>query len=324
MGITLKQVIDNNLLSDSIIDCIPHECECGAPIEFTDSLRQIYCSNDSCYYKVAARLESMAKAMQADGWGESTCIEVCRQCKFTSPYQVFLLEQFVKDGKTIPGVSAFPKKVASISDRKLRQVELWEIVKLAGIPSIETTAYKIFNGYDNLTEAFVDIEKGKVPFIAEKLGIKNSDTGVMAVRIYNTLLQYKDELMFGEKQFEVYKPTGETLYMAITGGVQGFRNKGEFISYINNRYGGKVNAMLMGSVTQQVEILVADGDTSSTKYKNAIKINTNYLAKNLENGTINESDIGNFKSAKDLHPIGEKIFITDSVSIFARLDKVYG
>lgn len=323
MGISLQEVIDNNLLSDEVINCIPKTCVCGEPIEFTDSLRQIYCSNPRCFYKVASRLEAMAKTMKADGWGESTCITICQEFKFISPYQVFLLEKVVKNGGQ-SSVSAFPKKVASICDPAKRRVELWEVVRLAGIPSIETIAYKIFNGYDNLTEAFNDIEKRQVPFIAEKLGLKNADGGVMAVNVYNTLIKYKQELLFGETQFEIYKPTGETMYIAITGGVHGFRNKSEFIDHIKLRYNGKLNPMLVNSVSSQVDILVADNDTNSNKFKTATRLNTKFLEKGLESGAFTPADIGKFKSDKDLHPIGEKVFITNSQEIFERLDRIYG
>lgn len=323
MGVTLQEVIDNKLLSDEVINCIPETCVCGAPIEFTDSLRQIYCSNPRCFYKVASRLESMAKTMKADGWGESTCKTVCQEFKFISPYQVFLLDKVIENGGT-SSVPAFQKKVSSICDKDKRKVELWEVVRLAGIPSIETIAYKIFNGYDSLTDAFNDIEKGQVPFIAEKLGLKNSDGSVMAVNIYNTLMRYKDELLFGETQFEIYKPTGQTMYIAITGGVNGFRNKSEFVNYIKARYNGKLNPMLVNSVSHQVDILIADNDTNSNKFKTATRLNTKYLENGLETGLFQPEDIGKFKSEKDLHPIGEKVFITDSQSVFERLDRVYG
>ncbi len=273
MGISIKDVVEHGLLSQAVIECIPHTCEvCGSDIEFTDSLKQIYCPNRFCSLKIAARLESMAKAMKADGWGESTCREVCRYYKMKSPYQVFLLENKVAHGDGCPTVSAFDKKVYSICDQNKRKVKLWEVVKLAGIPSIETIAYKIFDGYDSLKEAYEDIESLQVPFIAEKLGLKNADTGVLAVNVYNTLMEYRDELYFGETQFKIYKPTGETMYIAITGGVNGFANKSEFIRFINNRYNGKINAMLMNSVTHQVHALVADGDTSSNKYRTACRL----------------------------------------------------
>ena len=328
MSIPLKDVIENQLISEAVLNVIPHTCECGAEIAFTDSLRQIFCTNPRCYYKVAARLESMAKKLRGkngescEGWGESTCVTVCKEFKLISPYQVFQLENLVKNGAT-SSVSAFEKKVNSICNPVLRKVELWQVVALAGIPNIETIAYKIFNGYDSISDAYKDIESGQVPFIANKLGLKNLVTGVMAVNVYNTLMSYKDELLYGEKQFDIFKPEGQTLYIAITGGVQGFKNKSEFIGYINNRYNGKVNAMLMNSVTTQVEILVADGDTSSNKFKTANRLNDKYLKKQLELGNISESEIGNFKNDRDLHPVGELIFVGDSHEVISRLDKVY-
>lgn len=318
MGISLKEVLDNKLLSDELMACIPHHCECGAEIEFTESLRQIYCSNPDCFYKIASRLEAMAKHMKADGWGESTCIEVCKTFKLKSPYQVFLLE----GGNYKTSISAFDKKIASICDKERRKVELWEVVKFAGIPSIETIAYKIFNGYNNLSEAFADIERGQVAFIANKLGLKTSDGGVMAVNIYQTLLKYKEELLFGEKQFDIYKPSGKTVYLAITGGVSGYRNKSEFIAYLKERYKGKLNPMLLSSVSSQVDILIADGDTSSNKYKTAMRLNDKYLEKLLKSGECSKNDVGIFRKADDLHPVGEKILITNSTDVFNRLDKI--
>lgn len=268
MGIKYSEVVVNSLISDEVLKYIPSECEsCGTEIEFTDSLKQIYCPNRFCKDKIASRLEYMAKQMKADGWGQSTCRDVCRIFKLKSPYQVFLLEN-VKCND----IPAFDKKIASICDRNKRKVRLWEVVKLAGIPSIENIAYKIFGGYKTLKEAYDDIEKYQVMFIADKLGLRNAETSVMAVKIYNTLLEYKNELLFGETQFDVYTPEGDELQIAITGGVNGFPNKSEFVNYIDRRYVGKVNAMLMNSVTSKTHVLVADGDLYSNKYKTACKL----------------------------------------------------
>ena len=323
MGISLNDVIENNLVSEDVLNVIPHTCECGAPIEFTDSLRQIYCTNPRCYYKVAARLESMAKKLNVDGWGESTCITVCKEFGLISPYQVFKLEDLVNQGYT-SSVAAFEKKVRAICDPEVRKVELWKVVELAGIPSIESISYKIFNGYSNFTEAFEDIENGQVPFIANRLGLRNNETSVMAVNVYTNLMKYKEEILFGERQFDIYRPTGDTLYITITGGVSGYRNKGEFISYINERYNGKVNAMLMNSVTTQNDILVVDGDSNSNKFNTANRLNDKYLEKCLESGEISKEDVGKYRGDKDLHPLGELIFIGDSHEVIERLDKIYG
>lgn len=321
MGISYKEVEENNLLDNDILKYIPRKCECGADVEFTDSLRQIYCTNPRCFYKIAARLESMAKKMKADGWGESTCITVVKEFNMVSPYQVFLLEKEIEKGRT-SSVAAFDKKVANICDRKKRRVRLWEVVSLGGIPNIETIAYKIFDGYNSLKEAYGDIEKYQVPFIAERLGIKSAEGSVMAATVYKTLIEYKDELLFGETQFDIIKQTGITLKIAITGGVNNFRNKAEFIKYLNLRYEGKLNAILLNSVTWETDVLVADGGTTSNKYRNAIKINKKYIEKGLEEGLFKEDEIGSLKNERDIHRVGEKILITTSKGLMDKLDKV--
>lgn len=269
MGITREAVEMNELIDEEVLLYIPETCpECGGEIEFTDTLKQIYCSNSRCPSKIAARLESMAKAMKADGWGESTCLAVVNNFGMKSPYQVFLLE-----GQTqCEGVSAFNKKVASICDSSKRRLKLWEVVRLGGIPDIETTAFKIFDGFDTIDEAYEKIEELQVPFIADRLGLKNADNSVMAVSIFNTLMEYKSELQFAETQFDIYSPKGEKLVFVITGGVNGFRNKSEFIQYINSRYSGKIDAVLLNSVSSSVDYLIADGDRESNKYKAASKI----------------------------------------------------
>ena len=317
MGITLEEVVSNNLLSLPVIECLPTSCSCGAPIEFTDSLSQIYCSNPRCYYKTAARLEAMAKAMKADGWGESACLAVCKQFNLVSPFQIFLFKEAMENG-TIPetnsAIPAFKKKIDAICDEKLRRVQLWEVVKFAGIANIENTARKIFDGYDTLEEAYEDIETGEVPFIAERLGIKRSETGVMAVNIYNKLIEYKEELLLGENFFEIYKPTGRNVYIAITGGVYGYKNKGEFVEHLNTMFMGRVNFMLMSAVTQQVDLLVADGDTSSNKFMKATEMNRREAEKEADNTAL-----GTYIDDESLVKVGEAIVVGTSEDIMQRL-----
>ena len=268
MAIALADVVENGLLDDDILQCIPHYCpSCGAEIEFSDSLRQISCPSRFCTDKIAARLEAMAKAMKVDGWGEATCRAVCEHFKLKSPYQVFLL-----GSKLWYGVATFNEKVNNFITSPKREAELWEVVKYGGIPSIETTAYKIFGGYSDMESAYADIEKYQVPFVADKLGLRNNDGGVMAVRVYNTLMEYKDELLFAVTQFTVASKGGTPVNVAITGGVVGYVNKAEYIDKLNRQFAGKLNIMLMSSVTANVSFLVADHDTSSNKYMKALKL----------------------------------------------------
>jgi NAD-dependent DNA ligase len=268
MGIPYYTVAENRLLSREVMECVPDYCEtCGSEIEFTETLRQIFCPNRYCTDKVANRLENMAKFMQVDGWGESTCREVCYRFGLKSPYQVFLLE-----GKTCEGVADFGNKLRDICSRNRRRVRLWEVVKYGSLPHIGTVAFKIFDGYSSLAEAYEDIERHEVAFIAYKLGISNNETGVMAANIFNILMEYKAELLFGEQQFDIIKPKGKTVVIVITGGVHGFTNKSEYIEYINRRYADKINAVLVGKVTRKTDVLISDDLQSSDNYQKAVAL----------------------------------------------------
>ena len=117
-----------------------------------------------------------------------------------------------------------------------------------------------------------DIEKYQVPFIAEKLGQKSGGAGVMAVNIYNTLIEYKAELQFAEQFFDIIKKSGDRLQIAITDSVEGYSNKSAFVNELNMMYEGKVSIVRLNSVTAEVSYLIADGDTGSNKYKKAVKM----------------------------------------------------
>lgn len=285
MGIRYTEVMENGLISDEVLALIPEVCpECGSEIEFTESLKQIYCGNSRCKAKIAARLEYMAKKMGVDGWGESTCLNVVKRFGLISPYQVFI----IPNNKSCDGVSSFNSKLRDMLNSEKRKAQLWEVVMYGGIPSIETTAYKIFNGYTSIAEVYEDIERYQVSFIADKLGLKNSDGGVLACRIYNILMEYKEELEFAETCFEIESITGDIYEIAITGGVDGYKSKGDFIDYINNKFKGKAHFNLMNTVTTRTKYLIVDGGTSSSKYRKAEKLNTEGKA---EIGIVSSSEL---------------------------------
>lgn len=280
MGFLYSEIEEHGMIDSEVLANIPNYCDgaygCGSELEFTDNLTQIYCPNRFCTHKIASRLEAMAKEMQADGWGLETCLKIVKMFGLKSPAQVFLIPSVSEDRLQLAAsnVPAFDKKLKSICDPARRRVQLWQVVKLMNIPGLAMNAMKIFDGYTSMEEAYKEIEARQVPLIMERLGIsKNGDSSVMAISIYDTLIEYKDELLAAENRFTVYAPEGEPLKMAITGGVEGYTNKGEFVKYLNLIGQGKFSISLMNTVSAQVDILVADNDTSSKKYKTACKIN---------------------------------------------------
>lgn len=320
MALTREQVAEYKLINPYVLQDIPEKCECGAEIEFTDNARQIFCSNPRCIYKVAARLEKMAKEMNVDGFGEKNCIKFCKAYKMISPFQIFRLNNR-RDLDNI-GVAAARQKMADICDEEKRKVRLWEIVKYCGIPDIDGDAAKIFSGYNTMTEAYTDIERGGVAFIADRLGIRRTDTSVMAVRVYNNIMEYKEELFFGEMMFTVIKEAGETIRIAIHNSVFGYKNKSQYVRYLNNKYMGKLNFVMASSVSSDVDILISEyGIDNSSKVRNAMRINSRYMEDVMKSGKVEKEQIGKFMSSTDLHPVGEKILICDHETAEDRLDK---
>lgn len=262
--IAYRDVVDNDLIDKDILAFIPRTCECGGNIEFTESLKQISCDSPKCYFKIASRLESMCKNLQADGFGESSCIEIVRSFNLISPYQVVLLK-----GRKLDSVAAFSKKIDGLIDKLDKEFELWEVVSFGNIPSIDSLAYKIFGKYSNLRDAYLDIETYQVPFVASLLGVSN---GVMACNIYNTLIDYKSELMFAEKHLRIKKNISKKILIAITGSVNGYSTKASYVSKLNSLLGDKATVVMKSTVSKDIDYLVCDGDANSNKFKTATRL----------------------------------------------------
>lgn len=320
MALTRDEVEMHGLINPLVLQEIPEICECGAEIMFTDTTRQIFCSNPRCTYKIASRLEKMAKEMNVDGFGEKNCIKFCKAYKMISPFQIFRLNN--RNDLDYIGVSAVRKIMDDICNPDRRKVKLWEIVKYCGIPDIDGDAAKIFSGYSSMQEAYSDIENGEVAFIADKLGIRKTETSVIAVRVFNNLMQYKEELFFGEMMFDVIPEVGKTMRIAIHNGVFGFKNKGQYIRHLNNKYMGKLNFVLATSVSNDVDILISEaGIDGSGKIRNASRINARYIENAIQRGEFTQEQIGKFRNENDLHVIGEKILICSHDIAEERLDR---
>lgn len=271
--LTWSEVAEHGYLSEEVLNDVPQYCECGSEIKFTEELTQCYCSNEKCFYKIATRLENMAKAMQVDGWGESTCVSLVRSYKMQSPFQALLATKLVERGVNT-GIAGFAAKVNALVDKSKEETELWKMVQYASLPGIDSTAYKLFKNYETVDEFYSDMEKkDSAAFVAKLLG--NKDIGIQARQIASTLVEHKDELQFGEKMFNIKskESVGVEVRIAITGGVYGYKNKQDFINHINKLFGGKIEAVWDKTVTRETDILVCDGDAGSSKFRKAVSMN---------------------------------------------------
>ena len=265
--ITYQDVIDNELIDDEILEYIPRHCECGGEIEFTESLKQIACNNPKCYFKVASRLENMCKSLKVDGFGESSCIKICRDLKMISPFQALLI-----GNRTVDGVSSFKSKIDNLISELKKPMELWEMVALCNIPGIDSISYKLFGKYSSIEDAYRDFEKYQVPYVASLLG---NSGGVMSANIYNMLMQYKAELQFAESECNIKKLNVPKISIAISETPTGFGTKASYVARLNEILNGKASILLSNTVTKEISYLVCSPTTNTGKVKKANSLISN-------------------------------------------------
>lgn len=262
-------VKEQGLINEDILKNIPSHCDCGSELVFTDNLVNLACPNRYCYNKIGARLESMCKILGIDGWGNASCVQVAKEFKLKSPAQLYILAQRDVECKSISGFQKKLKEFKDVIDEK--ELLLWEYVQAMSIPGVDSNAHSIFGDYSDIKTAYIDIINGGVPFIADKLGITiKNDASVLAVNTYNTLFNYQNELETLVICFTIKETVGKDIYICITGGVEGYTNKSEFINSLKYSFADKLNIIQQKSVTSDTNILVCDaGDSDSSKFMKA-------------------------------------------------------
>lgn len=271
--ISYSEVAANKLIDAKILKTIPSRCDCGQEYMFTDNLQNICCPNRYCHTKVGKRLSKMASMLGVDGLGDTSCIKICKYFQLKSPAQFYIVAQQQLEYKQVAGFKkaciAFKKAVDS------KEIALWEYVKFMNLPGISSNAKALFSGYVDINEYYKQLHLLQISFVGERLGLKmEADNSVLAVNTYNTLISYENELKTCCKFFNIKRTLGVDLNICITGAVNCYVNKGEFIKHISNAFGDKINFVQQSSVTSKTDILVVDNmDAHSTKYLKATNIN---------------------------------------------------
>lgn len=277
----LKADYDKYGLPERFVDLLPSTCsECGSPLAISETMTGLHCSNPRCKNKLIMRIRAMCRDLGIVDFGESTISKFIDYYGITNPLNFFdLKEGMILSDEVSDLVS---KKVVDQVVRK-KKFLLWEFVQVANLPYIRTSARKIFQGYSNLTDAFNDIEEGGVDFIQKKLGIAGDDSvSVNAMKIYTTLLEFKDDLLEGEECVEIINLEGKKeLNVVCSDQVgDGFSKKNEFYSYINSTFGDKVHVNFLPSVNKSIDYLVwAGADGSPARYTSKVQKVEGYNAK---------------------------------------------
>ena len=268
----LKNDFSSNL-PERFLDILPEVCdECGSPLEISETMTGLRCSNPRCKNKIVMRIRAMCKDLGIVDFGESTISKFIDYYDVKNHLDFFELQEgMILSDEVSDKVS---EKVISQLVRK-KDFLLWEFVQVANLPFIRTSARKIFQGYSCLDDAFDDIEDGGVDFIQEKLGIAKEDTiSLQAMKIYVNLMEFKDDLLEGESNVNIISMEGKReLNVVCSDQVGGsFKKKQEFYDYVNKTFGDKVHVNFLSSVSKSIDYLVwAGADGSPARYTSKVQ-----------------------------------------------------
>lgn len=269
----LKANYDYYGLPERFIDVLPEVCsECGSPLEISETLTGLHCSNPRCKNKLIMRIRAMCRDLGIVDFGESTISKFIDYYGVTNHLNFFDLRE---------GMDLSDEVSPLVSEKVISQVVkhkdflLWEFVQVANLPYVQTSARKIFQGYNNLTEAYEDIEEGGVDFIQKKLGIAKEDTvSLQAMKIYTTLMEFKDDLLEGEECVNIISMEGKKeLNVVCSDQVgDGFSKKSEFYAYIHENFNENIHVNFLSSVTKSIDYLIwAGADGSPARYTSKVQ-----------------------------------------------------
>ena len=230
MGITFDDAREYELLSDNILKLIPSKCRCGQPLLLSDSLKTLKCSDSNCRYIIVDRVNNFNKKLKL-GINTSDIDRLSKKLNLITPYQLFMLDLAYENNI----VSAYDiynivEVVDKLKELKSTEWEIYQLVELCGIDTIANVAYKIFDGFTSITEAYDEIEQSQISFINDRLGIKSSDGAILAIGILSSLINE-------------------------------FKNRDEMVNYIES-FGGKTTS----SVSSKISYLI-NNDINSTSTK---------------------------------------------------------
>ena len=277
----LKMDYDRYGLTERFVSVLPDTCsECGSLLAISEIMTGLHCSNPRCKDKLIMRIRAVCRDLGIVDFGESTISKFIDYYGVTNHLNFFdLKEGMILSDEVSEKVS---EKVISQVVKK-KDFLLWEFVQVANLPHIQTSARKIFQGYNNLSEAFEDIEEGGVEFIQSKLGIAKEDTvSLQAMKIYSTLMEYKEDLLEGEECVNIIKLEGKKEINVVCSDQVGgnFHKKSEFYAYIKDRFGDIVHVNFLSSVSKSIDYLVwAGADGSPARYTSKVAKVENWNAR---------------------------------------------
>lgn len=278
--------------------CLPEYCfnpSCGSPTEMSETLTGLKCSNPRCPDKIVKRITHIMSDLGIKDFGSARATDFVATYGIRNPLAVFAYEP--SDGCLGQSISMDLSERIYEQITKKKNLTLWEYVRTAHLPYIQSSSLILFGDFDDLSEAYEKIEEGGVEYIRERLGIqKGGDSKVVseevleddysdleanipsvsirALKIFEVLMTFKQDL-FEYLDFVNIIPlnSGDMITLkAVCSEEVGapFKTKADFYSTVNSLY-PNVHVEFLKSVNADIDYLVwAGADGSDVRVTNKV------------------------------------------------------
>ena len=280
------------------LDCLPEYCfnpSCNSPTEMSETLTGLRCSNPRCPDKIVKRITHIMNDLGIKDFGSARASDFVASYGIRNPLAVFAYEPV--DGCLGQSISMELSERIFEQISKKKNFTLWEYVRTANLPFIQSSALALFGDFDDLSEAYERIEDGGVEYIRERLGIqKGGDSkvssdevleddysdleasipsvSIRALKIFEVLMTFKQDL-FEYLSFVNIIPlnSGDMITLkAVCSEEVGapFKTKADFYSTVNSLY-PNIHVEFLKSVNADIDYLVwAGADGSDVRVTNKV------------------------------------------------------
>lgn len=255
------------------MDVLPLVCPfCDSELMMNDGFTQLRCKNVYCPSKVTQRLVAICQDLGVKFLGESAALKLVQDFELAYPLAVFeMLPQvphtfLPAQDQYLTSPVVQEKVVSQLQQVHTRVMTLPELVRLHHIPGIQTQAYALFEGFTSMSQAYDFYVREGIAGVQKRLtGAcaegEVSTVGVRAVQIFDTLMQFRSELLYGEQIFTVAQQSLPSMTVVVSDAAGApFVSKPQFYAALEEVFAGRVSFIKGNAVTKaKTDVLVWAG-----------------------------------------------------------------
>ena len=251
-------------LPSEFLAVLPEKCTCGSDFEITEMLTQVSCPNPHCINKAAQRLAAMLAHIGVKDMGDALCKEFYTKIPLYSPYVVFCVTP--DDEARFKGSKITRRVLENLCNQLAdnRTYTLADFAKIGFFPGIQDSSYKLFSAYNSMEAFYTDFDAQGSKLIAKLLD--KPESSITVSNTCATLTTFRKDLLQGEKLVTI-KSVSKTINICISTAVGApFTSKSQYVKYLQDTYGDKIQFNWLNSVTNACDYLIlADKNATTNK-----------------------------------------------------------